>query len=205
MHIVDGFHFIKLMIFTFISLRLTHTNITSLQESIHSRLIDLCVVGEVEDGSQIEIQRYLNVAFVRKVGAFVTNSSCTCCTLTRILSQQQYLHCTKLIGADSDILEVSGIKMEPSVNQPLPKPFPLPQNYPADVEADLVRGSMSCTTTAKFMTTFAHAVFAMKRYPTRLDYTTVACQIIKKYPFLKSPVGLGYLVQFMVCVCTLSC
>ena len=35
-------------------------------------------------------------------------------------------------------------------------------------------------------------VYALKRYPTRLDYITVASQIIHEYPFLKSPVGDGH-------------
>ena len=33
---------------------------------------------------------------------------------------------------------------------------------------------------------------AMNRYPTRLDYTHVACQIVDSYSFLKTPVGLGH-------------
>jgi hypothetical protein len=56
---------------------------------------------------------------------------------------------------------------------------------------------MSVTTVAKFVTTIAHAIFAFKRYPTSLDFTLIAIQIITKYPFLKGNTGNGheYLVE----------
>jgi hypothetical protein len=51
---------------------------------------------------------------------------------------------------------------------------------------------MSVTTVAKFVTTIAHAIFAFKRYPTSLDFTLIAIQIITKYPFLKGITGNGH-------------
>lgn len=80
----------------------------------------------------------------------------------------------------------SSIEKEPHMEQQLPNPFPLPQNYPVDVETDLKRGSMTVTTMRKFVTVVAHAIFALKRYPSLVEFTLVALQIVNNYPFLKN-------------------
>ena len=84
------------------------------------------------------------------------------------------------------------VKTEEFQEQQLPDPFTLPKNYPMDVDLDLKKGSLSVTTMRKFVTAIAHAIFALKRYPTLVEYTLVARQVVEKYSFLKNTVGNGH-------------
>ena len=63
---------------------------------------------------------------------------------------------------------------------PLPSPFPLPQNYRADVTAALEAGQMTTDTEKAFFTSIASAIFKYKKMPTTEDYTDV------EYPFFKA-------------------
>ena len=57
---------------------------------------------------------------------------------------------------------------------PLPSPFPLPQNYRADVAAALKAGQMTADTKKAFFSSIASAIFKYKKIPTREDYIDVA-------------------------------
>ena len=53
----------------------------------------------------------------------------------------------------------------------------------------LSTGMITTETTKSFLSAVASAMFTFKRYPTNDDYSNVACTIVTKYPFLKSPMG----------------
>lgn len=82
------------------------------------------------------------------------------------------------------------IKKEKNDCVPLPDPFPFPKNYRPDVEACLSSKKMTSVTRAKFYTSIAHAMFQYTRQPSRDDCTSVARQIVAKYPFLAAQ-GIG--------------
>ena len=71
-------------------------------------------------------------------------------------------------------------------------PFELPRNYPAVVLADLEQSKLCGQARAKFIACIASAIFHHKCYPTKDEYDSVGREIIKKYPFLKSKSGSGY-------------
>lgn len=71
-------------------------------------------------------------------------------------------------------------------------PFELPANFPAAVEDDLAKESMTSKTMAAFLTAVAHLIFSKKKYPSRADFNTVARSIISKYPFMALSKGSGY-------------
>ena len=75
---------------------------------------------------------------------------------------------------------------------PLPIPFSLPSNYTPTVMAGLQAGSLSGKAMTKFISEVASAVFHFKSYPTREEKVHVALQCIKKYPFLESSCGTGF-------------
>ena len=74
----------------------------------------------------------------------------------------------------------------------LPCPFPLPQNYPPEVECALASKSMMPRQMNRFLTTVARAIYCHKCYPTTKEYENVAKQIVALYPFLASPAGTPY-------------
>ena len=76
--------------------------------------------------------------------------------------------------------------------KPLPMPFELPLNYPPIVMADLEQNKLCGRARAKFIASIASAIFKYKNYPTTDEYNHVGQQIIKKYSFLKSSSGSGY-------------
>ncbi len=82
----------------------------------------------------------------------------------------------------------SGRRLE----QPLPMPFELPHNYPTIVMVDLEQKKLSGKARAKFIASISSAIFKYKGYPTRDEYNHVGAQIVKKYPFLRSSSGTGY-------------
>ena len=71
----------------------------------------------------------------------------------------------------------------------LPDPFPLPENFRYDVELALKSKKMTRETTKSFYSAVANSMLSFKRYPTREEYTRVAVEIIRKYPFLKPRTG----------------
>lgn len=81
------------------------------------------------------------------------------------------------------------VKRKRKEENPLPDPFPFPKNYRPDVEVALHTGNMSRETKAAFLSSIAGAMFSYKMYPVGEEYTRIACQIIRQYPFLKPPNG----------------
>ena len=81
-------------------------------------------------------------------------------------------------------------KREPE--SPLPLPFELPRNFPAVVMADLSSHMLSSKGKSKFIAAVAASIFRFKSYPTKEEYEHVGQQIIKKFPFLRSASGTGY-------------
>ena len=73
----------------------------------------------------------------------------------------------------------------------LPSPFPLPQNYRADVAAALEAGQMTTDTEKAFFSSIASAIFKYKKMPTTEDYVDVATVITQKYPFFKATSSSG--------------
>lgn len=71
----------------------------------------------------------------------------------------------------------------------LPDPFPLPQNFRSDVEVALKAGQMTRETNKSFFSFLAGSILNFKRYPTKEELTRVATEVIRKYPFMKSPTG----------------
>ena len=77
----------------------------------------------------------------------------------------------------------------------IPDPFPFPK-YPMDVEIALKQGQISDTMYQKFVSGTARAILSFKRHPTTDERNKVALEIVKKYPFLRTPgskpeVGVG--------------
>ena len=65
---------------------------------------------------------------------------------------------------------------------PLPNPYPLPKNYPYNLQKVLVDGQLSQKQKQKFLTELASSMLRYKRFPTRDDYVVVSMAIISKYP-----------------------
>ena len=80
---------------------------------------------------------------------------------------------------------------------PLPDPFPLPKHYQRNVEEALRSGKLSSKERRIFLSDIASSMLRFKRYPSRDDYVSVSCAVIKAYPFLKATTGRPY-------VCNLS-
>ena len=77
------------------------------------------------------------------------------------------------------------------IEPPLPDPFPLPQNFRPDVELALKSGNMTTNTRKAYLSQVASAIFGYKKYPIREEFMRVADQIIRRYPFLQSPMPGG--------------
>ena len=75
--------------------------------------------------------------------------------------------------------------------EPLPDPFPLPENYRPDVQLALETGKMTGETRRTYLSQVASAIFNCKKYPTRDEFTRVAIDIVNRYPFLGSPSSCG--------------
>ena len=69
----------------------------------------------------------------------------------------------------------------------IPDPFPFPPHYNPELELALKLKCLQPKQFAKFVTWIANVMFLYKRYPTRRKYERVGQQVIKKYPFLSSP------------------
>lgn len=74
----------------------------------------------------------------------------------------------------------------------LPVPFPLPQNYPLDVEYSLRTKKMTPNQFNRFVHHIARAIFSIKCYPTGIEYAKIAEQVITEYPFLSIQAGNHY-------------
>ena len=95
--------------------------------------------------------------------------------------------------------EISSFLKSRANESVLTETFSLPQSFPPHVEGALAEKSMNSRALAAFITTIGRAVFAVKRYPSASEYDTVSRLVIERYPFLKSPLGRGY-VRF-ICTC----
>ena len=80
----------------------------------------------------------------------------------------------------------TGVKKK-TTEKPLPDPFPLPAHFRPDVELGLESGKMSREAKKAFLSSVASAIFTFKKYPSGDEFTRVACEIVKRYPFLKPP------------------
>ena len=74
------------------------------------------------------------------------------------------------------------------MEEPLPDPFILPQNHRPDVELALKSGRMTAETRRAYITKVAGSIFSHKRYPTREEFQRIAIDMVRRYPFLQSPV-----------------
>ena len=81
--------------------------------------------------------------------------------------------------------------------KPLPIPFELPHNYPKEVMDDLKQNRLSGGARPKFISSVCSAIFQFKSLPTTDEYNHVGEQIVKKYPFLKTKSGTGYVSSFL--------
>ena len=72
--------------------------------------------------------------------------------------------------------------------EPPPDPFILPGNHRPDVEVALKSGKMTAETRKTYLSQVAAAIFTKKRYPTREEFQRVALDIVRRYPFMESPV-----------------
>ena len=81
------------------------------------------------------------------------------------------------------------VKPQKIDEQPLPDPFPLPRHFTSEVELALSSCKMTRETNLAFLSAIASAILSYKRYPTKEEYTRVAMDIIRTYPFMKPPNG----------------
>ena len=119
------------------------------------------------------------------------------------------------ISTDSDITSVSsnsfGSSKSSSLSCPFSNPadtecnkvdlvksFRLATNYPPQVEVSLTEKSMTTASTRLFLTAIVRAMYAVKRYPTGQEFDFIGRLVIDKYPFLRSPIGNGYVSWHMV-------
>ena len=77
------------------------------------------------------------------------------------------------------------------IEPPLPDPFLLPQNFRPDVELALKSENMTTNTRKAYLSQVASAIFGYKKYPIREEFMLLADQIIRRYPFLQSPMPDG--------------
>ena len=84
--------------------------------------------------------------------------------------------------------------------KPLPDPFPMPINFRADVDVALKTGKMTRETSKSFLSSIAGSMLAIKRYPTKEEFTRVAIDIVRKYPFMKAKIG-SPTVSMCACMC----
>ena len=72
---------------------------------------------------------------------------------------------------------------------PLPKPFPLPRNFPPLVALALKEKKVTSKARAKFVTTMANAIFLYKSYPTSQELRDVSREAMKSWEFLGAKSG----------------
>ena len=81
---------------------------------------------------------------------------------------------------------VAVVKRETDKKQelPLPRPFPLPDNFHPSVVRGLKEKHLVGKARTKFTTAIASAMFQHKSYPTSDEYKHVVREAFKKWPFL---------------------
>ena len=92
-------------------------------------------------------------------------------------------HCSRS-GSDSSV--------------PLPKPFSLPDNFSPIVMSGLKEGKLSGKAMTKFITEVAAAIYRHKSYPTKEEKEHVALQCVRKYQFLESSCGNGFVSYSLI-------
>ena len=73
--------------------------------------------------------------------------------------------------------------------EPLRQPFPLPQNFHHSVQEGLSNKCLTGKARGKFITAVASSIFHFKSFPTAAEYEHVACEVFKKWPFLRARNG----------------
>ncbi len=104
-------------------------------------------------------------------------------------SDSQIVHVDQTCNSSSSTKSLPycvSLKSKKQAEKSLPDPFPLPENFRRDVEVALKTQKMSRETTRSFYSAVASSMLCYKHYPTKEEYTRVAVEIIRKYPFLKS-------------------
>lgn len=107
------------------------------------------------------------------------------------ISQQEQLLVTvehMIVGNMEEVVTTPRPKRVKLNEEPLPDPFPLPDNHRPDVDVALKTGKMTVETRKAYMSQIAASIFTRKRYPTREELQRVALDVVKRYPFLQSPV-----------------
>ena len=75
-------------------------------------------------------------------------------------------------------------------------PLLILHTYFEQLSSYIPAGKMNSVTTAKFYTRIAGVMAIYKRYPKREDYDRVARGIVRKYPFMRSPIS-GHVSSYL--------
>lgn len=67
---------------------------------------------------------------------------------------------------------------------PLPKPFPVPKNFPQAISLALANKNLTGNNRSKFLGIIAQSMYRFKNYPTEEEYIDVVQELVKKWPFL---------------------
>ena len=73
---------------------------------------------------------------------------------------------------------------------PLPRPFPIPQNFPQSITLGLASKRLTGKPRTKFITVISQSIYRFKNYPTEDEYIQVVQEIVKKWPFLDDGRGI---------------
>ena len=102
------------------------------------------------------------------------------------------------------MLELEELSTSPAVitldgedDQLIPDPFPFPKHYTPDIEIGLQTKNLPSKLQAKFYTRIANVMFMYTKKPRAAEFEEVARQIVKKYPFLVSPLDTCGHVRFI--------
>lgn len=85
--------------------------------------------------------------------------------------------------------------------QPLPKPFPLPKNFPPIVALALENKKLVGKSRTKFVTSLANAIFMHKCYPTSQEIADVLRTAVQKWEWLGTTSSCVSLIKYK-CLCT---
>ena len=69
---------------------------------------------------------------------------------------------------------------------PLPRPFPIPKNFPQNISLALSNKSLTGTNRTSFLKIIAQAIYRFKNYPTDDEYFHVVQEIIKTWPHIEN-------------------
>lgn len=73
---------------------------------------------------------------------------------------------------------------------PLPRPFPIPKNFPQAITLALADKNLAGRNRAKFIAIIAQSIYRFKNYPTEDEYIDVVQQLVKKWPDLDGGKGI---------------